>query len=101
VIRRNQGTMKDTGVRVAQMAMEIRDPGVSVPPTFGDHCAVCEFQEPCAAMEAGGDWRAVMESDFYQRSADAEDESLRHSDHRVGTRASLGGMFRVIDLGRR
>lgn len=101
VIRRNQGTMKETGVRVAQMAMEIREPDLPVPPTFGDHCASCEFKAPCDAMEAGGDWRAVVERDFYQRSADAEDESLRHSDHRIGTRASLGGMFRVIDLGRR
>ncbi|MDQ1427543.1 MAG: hypothetical protein QOK39_1019 [Acidimicrobiaceae bacterium] len=101
VVRRNQENMRHTGVRVAEMAMEIRDPDLAVPPTFGEDCASCEFQAPCAAMEAGQHWRAVMEENFYQRSADAEDESLRHSDHRVGTRASLGREFRVINMGRR
>jgi len=101
VIRRNQEAMRDTGVRVAELAIEFRDPGVAVPPTFGAHCATCEFKAPCDAMEAGGDWRALLAAEFYQKDDAAEDESLRHSDHRAGTRASLGGMFRVINLGRR
>jgi hypothetical protein len=101
VIRRNQETMKATGVRVAEDAMQIRDPGVPVPPTFSSFCAQCEFKQPCDAMEAGGDWEAILEEHFYQRAEDSEEESLRHSDHRAGTRASLGGMFRVINLGHR
>jgi hypothetical protein len=101
VIRRSQVTMKNTGVRVAEDSMVIREPDVPVEPTFGPHCATCEFKAPCDAMEAGGDWQAVLDAHFFQRDADAEDESLRHSDHRVGTRASLGGMFRVINMGRR
>jgi hypothetical protein len=101
VIRRSQETLRQTGVRVAEDGMALRDPTLSVEPTFGDHCARCEFKAPCDAMEAGGDWQAIMDASFYQRDEDSEDESLRHSDHRVGTRASLGGMFRVINLGRR
>jgi hypothetical protein len=101
VIRRNQETMRQTGVRVAALAIEFRDPDVAVPPTFGDHCATCEFKAACDTMEAGGDWRTVLEAEFYQKDPSAEDESLRHSDHRAGTRASMGGMFRVINLGHR
>lgn len=101
VIRRNQDSMREVGVRVAELALEFRDPDVPVPPTFAEHCATCEFQGPCAAMESGGDWQTLLAADFYQRDADAEDESLRHSDQRAGTRASLGGMFRVINLGHR
>jgi hypothetical protein len=101
VIRRNQDAMRETGVRVAELAIEFRDPEVPVPPTFGEHCATCEFKAPCDAMEAGGDWKSLLEAEFCQRDADAEDESLRHSDYRAGQRASLGGMFRVINMGRR
>jgi hypothetical protein len=101
VIRRNQDTLKETGVRVAEDGMQVRDPDLTVEPTFGDHCAQCEFKAPCDAMEAGGDWQAILTENFFQRADDAEDESLRHSDHRVGQRAGLGGMYRVINLGRR
>jgi hypothetical protein len=101
VIRRNQQTMKQTGVRVAEDAMDVRVPDLSVEPTFAAHCATCEFKAVCDAMEAGGDWQAILTANFFQRDPDAEDESLRHSDHRTGTRASLGGMFRVPNLGHR
>ena len=101
VIRRNQDGLRRTGTRVAEHAMEIREPDIAVPPTFAAHCLTCEFKEVCDTMEAGGDWQAVLDANFYQKAADAEDESLRHSDHRVGTRASLGGMMKVINLGHR
>jgi hypothetical protein len=101
VIRRNQETMKKTGTRVAEDAMQIRDPELPVPPTFQSFCAQCEFKVPCDAMESGGDWQAILDAHFYQRAEDSEEDSLRHSDHRTGTRASLGGMFRVINLGHR
>jgi hypothetical protein len=101
VVRRNQDSMKKTGVRVAEDSILIRDPALSAEPTFGDHCATCEFKAPCDAMEAGGDWQAVLTANFYQRDPDAEDESLRHSDNRNGVRAGLGGMFRVINVARR
>jgi len=101
VIRRNQDTMKSTGVRVAEDSMQIRDPDLPVAPTFSSFCAQCEFKAPCDAMESGGDWQAILDATFYQRAEDSEEESLRHSDHRAGTRASLGGMFRVINLGHR
>jgi hypothetical protein len=93
--------MRETGVRVADAAMVLREPDLPVEPTFAEHCQTCEFKAVCDAMEAGEDWRAILEANFYQRDPDAEDESLRHSDHRVGTRAGLGGMFRVINLGHR
>jgi PD-(D/E)XK nuclease superfamily len=101
VIRRNQETMKKTGVRVADDAIQIRDPEIPVPPTFSDFCAQCEFKAVCDAMEAGEDWQTILDAHFFQRDADAEDESLRHSDHRVGSRAAYGREFRVINMGHR
>ncbi|HEX3425991.1 MAG TPA: hypothetical protein VHT30_07660 [Acidimicrobiales bacterium] len=101
VIRRNQEQMRKIGVAVADDAVQVRDPNLPAPPTFSDYCAVCEFRAPCDAMESGGDWQAILEADYFQRAEDSEEESLRHSDHRVGVRASLGGMFRVINLGHR
>ncbi len=100
-IRRNQETLRLTGAQVATDAMLVREPDLPVEPNFADHCATCEFKAPCDAMEAGGDWQAILAANFYQRDEDSEDDSLRHSDHRAGMRASLGGMYRTINLGRR
>jgi hypothetical protein len=101
VIRRNQETLRNTSLRVAEDAMVIREPDVAVFPTFSSFCQQCEFKAPCDAMEAGGDWQSVLDAQFYRRDEDSEDESLRHSDHRVGTRASLGGMYRMVNLDRK
>lgn len=100
-IRRNQETLRRTGAQVAADAMLLREPTLVVEPNFAEHCAQCEFKAPCDAMEAGGDWQAILAAHFYQRDEDSEDDSLRHSDHRAGMRASLGGMYRTINLGRR
>jgi hypothetical protein len=101
VIRRNQATIKKTGIRVAEDAIQIRQPTIAVEPTFSSFCDQCEFKAPCDAMEAGEDWQSVLHAAFFQRHADAEDESLRHSDHRMGVRAGMGREFRIPNLGHR
>lgn len=56
-----------------------------------DVCATCRLVAPCDAMEAGGDWQAILEADFRQLDADTEDESLRLSSVRPVNRAATSG----------
>jgi hypothetical protein len=101
VVRRNQASMREAGTRVAEVAARLRDPDLPVPPTFSARCGTCQFKAPCDVMEAGGDWQTLLDSRFFARDPDAEDESLRHSDHRAGVRASMARTYRATEGGHR
>jgi hypothetical protein len=93
VIRRSQQSIARAGVRVGREVAEMRDLNIAVPPVLSPSlCATCQFQAPCAAMESGGDWQALLAVDFRQVAEDSEEESLRHSSVRQMTKASMTGV---------
>ncbi len=92
VIRRSQAALARAGAQVGADVLEMQGSELSVSPTFSDqHCPSCLFKGPCDAMEAGGDWRALLERDYFRRDEDWEEMSLRRPPGSLGRRASLTG----------
>lgn len=86
VVRRSQAALARAGKRVGLDVQEMQGADLSLTPTFSDHCAVCAFRAPCDAMEAGTDWRAVLEDGYFRRDEDTQDASLRRPPGNTGGR---------------
>ncbi len=72
VVRRAPETMNRIGRQIAEEVEQMQLDDLSLEPTFASHCAECSFRRPCAVMEAGGDFQAVLDAGYEQVPDDIE-----------------------------
>jgi hypothetical protein len=93
-LRRSRASIRRAGVELGRRTSEMRDPDVRIyqTPTPGN-CSRCLYRRPCIAGQSGHeDLDAVLAAEYRTRTeAEFEEERLRWSAARKGTRASLGG----------
>jgi hypothetical protein len=93
-LRRSRASIRRAGVVLGLRTLEMRDPDVRIyqNPTV-ENCSRCLYRRPCIASQGGQeDLDTVLAAGYRTRTeAEFEEERLRWSAARKGTRASLGG----------
>lgn len=71
LVARSDTELANFGSRLAVVATEMADPGVTPDPyPTPEHCSACAFRRPCLAMNEGSDVEAILSGDYKLRPDD-------------------------------
>jgi hypothetical protein len=93
-LRRSRASIEHAGRELGFRTLEFRNPQVRIYQNPSPaNCSSCLYRRPCiAGQSAHEDLDAVLAAEYRTRTeAELEDERLRWSAARQGTRAALGG----------
>ena len=94
-VRRSRASICRAGLDLGRRTVQIQDPDVRIYQNpRPENCSRCLYRRPCIVGQSGDeDLEAVLAAEYRTRTeAEFEEERLRWSAARKGTRASLGGV---------
>jgi hypothetical protein len=95
-VRRSRISVEAIAAQLGVQTVQMRDPDIPIYPHPSErNCPPCRYLSPCLAANRGDDPGEILAAEYRLRTEEEfEEERLRWSAARKGTRAAYGGAFK-------